>query len=776
MAFNQTRMTAYALVSAMEEDLRECIRFYIGERKDLESLLNVELKGRAISRLEKDLDLAMTDYEIKDLVDYFDLGDTFQTINSNKDHFPADIVAQVKSHTLEFERIVPIRNRVMHIRPLNLDDLPTIADVCKQLATENNKLWGNIKTTIDRIEYDPNFVFNLQVKSYDEEPSVTHNLPLPDFDETGLIGRDKVVKQVKALCLGNFPIISIVGEGGIGKTALALKVAYELLEDDSNAFDALIWVSSKTTQLSTNEIIEIKGAIKDSLGVFQEISTIIGNKNTNEITEIIEYMSTFRIALFMDNLETIMDQTVREFVSSIPSGSKLIITSRIGLGAFEYPIKLYGIDESFASQLLRVYSRIRGVSSLLMLEEKTVRTYVNRMHRNPSYIKWFVNSVIAGAAPENILQDSDLFLEYCMTNVYEYLSSDAKELSAIFQCALGPRDLPELSYLTGFESIRLQKAVQELLSTNMLVESSKTKGVCIKAMYQLSELSQLYLNKHHKPSLEVQRGIRDNRNRLNALFEQQMANRSPNKYNSKKVKFRDKEDRVIVKMLYDVITEIRFDHYGEAFDLLKEARRLAPDYYEVARVFAYYYKVLGNFGEARQEFELAIRQSPDSPQLYYWFGKFLLHDENDVDASLIQFQRASELDPNSDEVLLAIARNYMYMHDFLNAMDVYEKVKKRIDHSDDYLSKIFFEIDLQISYRMADDAAIAGKVSESISHLHSMQTKYESTPEKHLEGVITTRLGKAYQVLAILNRYALDDQINELQEIQIWLDDKLKRF
>ena len=129
--------------------------------------------------------------------------------------------------------------------------------------------------------------------------------------------------------------------------------------------------------------------------------------------EIIEYMGTFKIALFIDNLETILDDKIRNFISEIPQGSKIIITSRIGLGAYEYPIKLQGMEENYASQLLRKLSQIRNVEPLYKMEESVLRKYVNRMGCNPSYIKWFVSSVQTGLSPESILQNSDMFLDFC---------------------------------------------------------------------------------------------------------------------------------------------------------------------------------------------------------------------------------------------------------------------------------------------------------------------------------------------------------------------------
>ena len=181
-------------------------------------------------------------------------------------------------------------------------------------------------------------------------------------------------------------------------------------------------MTSKTTQITLNEIKEIKGAIDNSIGIIHEIGkNVVGNEyDSNNLEEVIEYLATFKIALFIDNLETILDDNIRQFVGALPQGSKIIITSRIGLGAYEYPIKLQGIGESYASQLLRTVAKIRGVDALSKLQENVLRGFVNRMHRNPSYIKWFVSSVQTGLSPESVLQNSNDFLDFCMSNVYEY--------------------------------------------------------------------------------------------------------------------------------------------------------------------------------------------------------------------------------------------------------------------------------------------------------------------------------------------------------------------
>lgn len=768
MAFNLTRMTIYAFIAAIEEDLRFVIKLHVQD----ESKFDRELLERAQNRIEKDIGVIFGDIELAEKIDYFDLGDTLQTINSNKDSFPKHIFRLIKSTTEDLEKIISIRNRVMHIRPLNFDDLPLVSEFCiKLVEAEASIKWENISTTITRISEDPSFVLRLDIVSYDDDECINHNLPLPDFDETGLIGRDQEIEQVKTLCLGGFPVISIVGEGGIGKSALALKVAYELIEKNS-PFDAVVWVTSKTTQITLNEIKEIKGAIDTSLGVIQELGEqIVGDKfDTNNLDEVIEYLATFKIALFIDNLETILDENIKQFVGALPQGSKIVITSRIGLGAYEYPVKLQGIEKSYASQLLRTVAKTRGIETLSKLPENVLRGYVNRMHRNPSYIKWFVSSVQTGLSPETVLQNSDEFLDFCMSNVYEYLGEDAQRLTKSFLCSPGLKDIPELTYLNDFEALQSQKAIQALMATNMLSQASITKGASVKTTYQLSELSRTYLGKHHKPSQTFQREIRNKRNQLNSIFEAQMSRRSSNKYSAHNIKFRDKSDRVIVKQLHDVQKHIGNSEHDKAFEILQEAQRLAPDYFEVARFMAYFYQKSGNFADARAQYELAIVLSPDTPQLHYWFGKFLLHSEESVDEAVIQFERALALDEGSVEASLASARGYLFQHDFEKTQKTLDSLASEIDSAENHLLKMYFDTTIQVKYRTADHLAKNGKPYEAIVALEGMKDRFEALSNTFKDTHIRKKLKKCGYIIRALKRFEIQEITQRAVIIENWVE------
>ncbi len=770
MAYSISRMTLYAILSSIEEDLRKLIKDHCSQREIDKLSGDKKLITKSIDRYEKDIGSKFTCEDLTELVDYFDLGDTYQFVNGNQNLFPEHLTKVIKACTKFFERLVVIRNRVMHIRPLNFDDPEFVQSFIGKLL-ESPSEWPNLEDVSKRINDDPSFVLQLEIPLVDDTISIPHNLPIPDFDETGLLGREDEISKLKKACYGPYPVISIVGEGGVGKSALALKVAYDILEDPKCPYDVIIWVTSKTNQISATEIRDIKGAISTSLGVLSEISSqLSGVEALSPLEEIVEYMESFKILLFIDNLETILDNRIKTFIESLQIGSKIVITSRIGLGAYEYPIKLNGISESHSSQLLRILSRVRGVKHICTLEEGILRKYCKRMHFNPGYIKWFVSAVQTGLAPELVLQNSKLFLEFCMSNVYNHLSDSSKNLISTMQCSPGWKDMAELAYLGDFDSIDVQQALQELQSTNILAEATKVIASSVKTTYQLAELPRSYLQINHRPEKIWHEKIKRNRNRLVSLFEEINNGRRIDKYSFYNVKIRTKTDRVIAKNLYDVLARIRKEEYSEAYELLEEARRLSPEYFEVHRVLAFLNVRTGNYPEARDSYELAIELDPSSPQVRYWFAGFLMRYEDSTEEALVHFKEAYKLDEDSIPVSLELARAYLYNGDYSDCMEVLESLEKKIEGLDRKSLSKYHDLRFQRYYREADTLCKEGHHEQSIEMLDSMRNEFDSIPITLIDVRLRQKLNKIFYTIEILKKSFPRDSIEAIKtdEIDRW--------
>ena len=363
-----------------------------------------------------------------------------------------------------------MRNRVMHTRPLHFDDLACTLDRANELIRRNKALWPELDKTLRLLQEEPSFVLSLDLPAPSEVEPISHNLPIPDFDETGFIGRDDQVSRLRTLCQGPYPVITIVGEGGLGKTALALRIAYEMLDVSPAPYDAVVWTTAKTTMLTTKQIVEIEGAISDSLGLLRVASSALAGTTTSDdpVEELLQYLATFRILLVLDNLETVLDERLRSFLARLPQGSKVLITSRVGVGAYEHPLKLDSLSNSEAVQLLRALTKARGLTRLVNVNNRIVAGYCEQMKNNPRFIKWFVSAVQSGARPEEVLSNPTPFLDFCMSNIYKFLSDDSRQILQTLQYVSGSKSQAELAFLSGLDSARLQRSLQQVLTTNMV--------------------------------------------------------------------------------------------------------------------------------------------------------------------------------------------------------------------------------------------------------------------------------------------------------------------
>ena len=175
------------------------------------------------------------------------------------------------------------------------------------------------------------------------EESVAHNLPA---HITSLVGRDCEVALIKnSLLGGNIRLLTLTGAGGIGKTRLALQVAFVLLEyfEDGVFFLDLVAAHNKEMLIS---------ALAKTLG------TDSVSDNNTELENLKKYLRNKQMLLILDNFEQLTDASplLAELLDQAPD-LKLLVTSRTLL-------HLYGENEYVVPSLA-----LPNLNQALLLED-----------------------------------------------------------------------------------------------------------------------------------------------------------------------------------------------------------------------------------------------------------------------------------------------------------------------------------------------------------------------------------------------------------------------
>ena len=435
MTYSASRLTLYAIISAIEVDLRNAIRYHLSSEGDAKAILGEVLYLRSLDRFKRDQE-DVPDASLEDLLSYIDFADCHQTLNSHASLLPKSVSLFLSRSVARLEKLTAVRNRVAHGRPLLFDDFARTLDTAQEFIGDGALPWESLRATLVHLKSEPSFVLGLNIPTYSDAHN--HNLPIPDFDETGFIGRKEEVEEVKKLCLGPYPVVTIVGEGGLGKTALALKVAYDLLDSPECPFESIVWTSSKTNQLTAVEITKIQNAISDSLGLFQSVADkLAGTAVVQPIEEVLSYLKQFKILLILDNLETVLDDRLREFLRHLPPGSKILITSRIGLGAFEVPFKLNPLVQNEAVHLLRALARTRNVQTYKSLQMQDWRSTAKRCISVPGSSSGSFQLFRPANDPKKCWRNQIFFwISVCLTSTNIFQRQAKWSFAVCFACRL----------------------------------------------------------------------------------------------------------------------------------------------------------------------------------------------------------------------------------------------------------------------------------------------------------------------------------------------------
>lgn len=350
----EINLDGYKMIYFVENMLREyCLEF-----SEIESL-NSELKNK----YEKNAEINNEDRnDYSTLLKYSHLGELVDFIKSKKFKSTKDNSLDRVNITILIKR----RNDIMHSRLISAIEMEKISQLCEQVINalhenEYKTKWNKFLTT-DIFEY--------------KIPVVHMVYPLgKDFDK--LIGRNHELIELKREVTRPTPV-SIVGHGGLGKTAVVLQLIEDFIYSPDLPFEKIYFMSFKNSVFENGSIRRLEKSINNHNDLIYRLATFMAietkDKVFNEVEQLVwSNMFSKKSLLILDNLETeIVNSNLKEFtdiaqkfIAEFSKPSRLIITSRYGLGDREAKLPLHQFNKTNTKNLINNY-----LSSALIKEKK----------------------------------------------------------------------------------------------------------------------------------------------------------------------------------------------------------------------------------------------------------------------------------------------------------------------------------------------------------------------------------------------------------------------
>lgn len=186
---------------------------------------------------------------------------------------------------------------------------------------------------------------------------IPHNLPrLQPF-----FGRENELKTIAdALDPASRTWGALIdGPGGMGKTSLAVRAAYDAPPD---IFNKIVYISLKSRELDDDGLRDLSGFLVSGLvELFGELARELGRDDIVKVAEdqrprlLLDALRGTQTLLVLDNLESLLKHerdTLFTFVKKLPAGCKAILTSRGRIGSGAEELILEKLDEQAALDTL----------------------------------------------------------------------------------------------------------------------------------------------------------------------------------------------------------------------------------------------------------------------------------------------------------------------------------------------------------------------------------------------------------------------------------------